>query len=109
MAIAPKSGITITRWSVAGMEGMFAKMFDPPTASPVTQELLAMAQQGQIRPNPVPDVMAAAGLQGTPIRPHTVSRDLLHTLSLPTWDGLKTLTFFVIGDPDNPAAASGTY
>ena len=99
----------ITRWSVAGMEGMFSKMFDPTTASPVTQELLAMTQQGLIRPNPVPEVMQAAGLSNAPIAPHTVNRSLLHGLSLPTWDGLKNLLFFTIGDDNNPAAAAGTY
>jgi len=99
----------ITRWSVVGMEGMWSKMFDPPTTSPATAEQLALTQQGQIRPNPVPEVMAAAGFQGAPTIAHTVQRDLLHTLSLPTWDGRTNLIFYVIGDPDNPAAASGTY
>ena len=28
--------------------------------------------------NPVPEVMAAAGLQNAPSTPHTVQRDLLH-------------------------------
>ena len=30
----PKSGIIIPRRSIAGMEGMWAKMWDPPTESP---------------------------------------------------------------------------
>lgn len=99
----------ITRWSVVGVEGMWAKMFDPPTTSPATADQLALAQQGLIRPNPVPEVMAAAGLQNAPSVAHTVQRDLLMVLNLPTWDGRKTIEFMVIGDPDNPAAASGTY
>ncbi len=99
----------ITRWSVEGMEGMYAKMFDPPTTSPATTDLLAMVPQGFIRPNPVPEVMLAAGFQDKVSIPHTVQRDLMHGLSVPTWDGLKSLKFFVIGDPDNPSAKSGTY
>jgi hypothetical protein len=108
----------VTRWSVVGMEGMWAKMFDPPTESPIPTDQLLMVPQNvpdgkggtsQIRPNPVPEVMAAAGLQNTPAFPHTVQRDLLHNLVQPTWDGLKSLQFFVIGDRDNPAAAAGTY
>jgi hypothetical protein len=103
----------ITRWSVVGMEGMFAKMFDPPDSSPQTAEHITLAQQGLIRPNPVPEVMAAAGLQDTPSLPHTVQRDLMHGLKIPTWDaatnGGLELEFFVIGDPDNDAAQGGTY
>jgi hypothetical protein len=95
------------------MEGMWAKMFDPPTASPPTTDQLPLTPQlvpnGTIRPNPVPEVMAAAGLQSTPTKPHTLQRGLLHGLSIPTWDGKKLLNFFTFGDPDNPAAAGGTY
>ena len=36
----------ITRWSVEGMEGMYAKMFDPPTTSPATTDFLPMVPQG---------------------------------------------------------------
>lgn len=43
----PKSGIIIPRRSIAGMEGMYAKMWDPPTESPVTPDRLAPT-------NPVP-------------------------------------------------------
>jgi len=100
------------------MEGMWTKMWDPPTEAvlPIDQ-LLMVAQDvpdgkggtSQIRPNPVPEVMAAAGHQSAPSIPHTVQRDLLHGLSLRTWDNKKNLTFFAIGDRDNPAAAAGTY
>jgi len=44
----------IRRRSVVGMEGMFTKMWDPPTNNPDTPELLAPT-------NPVPEVMLAAG------------------------------------------------
>jgi hypothetical protein len=100
------------------MEGMWTKMWDPPTVSPPpTDQLLLVAQDvpdgkggvSQIRPNPVPDVMFAAGLQSKPSAPHVVQRDLLHGLQQTTWDGKKKLQFFVIGDKDNPAASSGTY
>ena len=53
--------------------------------------------------------MFAAGFQDRGINPHTVERDLMHGLTVPTWDGLKSLKFFVIGDPDNPSAKSGTF
>lgn len=100
---------TVTRWSVVGMEAMFSKMFDPPNASPPPTDQLLLVPQGLIRPNPVPEVMAAAGLQSTPKIPHTVQRDLLNGQSIPTWDGLKKLTFFTIADADNPSAKGGTY
>ena len=92
----------ITRWSVIGMEGMWVKMFDPPVASPDTPDLVAPT-------NPVPEVMAAAGYQNPPLTPNTVQRDLMHDLLVPTWDGLKTLAFFVFADADNPAAILGTF
>jgi hypothetical protein len=91
------------------MEAMWAKMFDPPTESPPPTDQLLLVPQGLIRPNPVPEVMWAAGLQGKPTIPHTVQRDLLHNLVEPTWDGLKSLVFYTIGDRDNPAASAGTY
>jgi hypothetical protein len=98
----PKSGIKITRWSVVGMEAMYAKMFDPPTSSPATTDALAPT-------NPVPEVMAAAGLATAPPAPHVVVRSLLHALTIPTWDGAKLLKFFTIGDSTIPSAAGGTY
>lgn len=92
----------IARWSVVGMEGMFVKMFDPPTESPDTPD--------EVTPtNPVPEVMAAAGFQETPKVRHTVQRDLMHGVKLPTWDGRKELEFFTFSDDDNPAASMGTY
>ena len=92
----------IARWSVVGMEGMFVKMFDPPTNSPDTPDNL-------LPNNPVPEVMAAAGFQDTPKVPHTVQRDLMHGLKLPTWDGAKELIFFTFADDDNVSTSMGTY
>ncbi|NVN91566.1 MAG: carboxypeptidase regulatory-like domain-containing protein [Desulfuromonadales bacterium] len=100
---------TVTRWSVVGMEAMFSKMFDPPTESPPPTDQLLLVPQGLIRPNPVPEVMAAAGLQQKPKIPHTVQRDLLNSQSIPTWDGAKRLVFYTIADADNPSAKGGTY
>jgi len=101
----------IARWSVVGMEGMWAKMFDPPTTSPATADLVPLVaqNQGRIRPNPVPEIMFAAGFQDKVSIPNTVQRDLMHNLSVPTWDGQHIMAFYVIGDPDNPTAASGSY
>lgn len=100
---------TVTRWSLVGMEAMWSKMFDPPTTSPLTADQISLVQQGQIRPNPVPEIMFAAGFQNAVTRAHTAQFELMSTINMPTWDGLKQLAFYVIGDPDNPAAASGTY
>ena len=91
----------IARQSVVGMEGIWAKMFDPPTESPDTPELMAPT-------NPVPEVMALAGFQDTPKIPHTVQRDLLHGEKIPTWDGAFDMEFMLIRDADNPLAA-GTF
>lgn len=93
--------LRIFRQSVVGMEGMFVKMFDPPTENPATPDPLAPT-------NPVPEVMAAGGFQNKPGVAHTVQRDLLHGLEITTWDGLKRLVFFVFRDKDNPAL-SGNY
>ncbi|MBI5447009.1 MAG: multicopper oxidase domain-containing protein [Deltaproteobacteria bacterium] len=91
----------VARWSVAGMEGMFCKMFDPPTASPETPDHV-------VPTNPVPEVMAAAGLLKGPSTPNTIKPDLMHGLKIPTWDGAKELMFFLIRDGDIPAAV-GTF
>jgi hypothetical protein len=92
MAITPKSGIRVARRSIAGMEGMYTKMFDPPQESPTTPELLAPT-------NPVPAFMQSLGL-GTVSVPNTVSLRLLAGLTLPTWDGLKNIEFMTFRDPD---------
>lgn len=94
----------ITRWSVVGMEGMWVKMFDPPTPA-----VLVTTPDNVAPTNPVPEVMAAAGFQGPPKTPHTVQRDLMHNLSLPTWDGQKNLVFYAFADDDNPSTAAGNW
>ena len=94
---------SIPRWSVVGMEGMWVKMWDPPTDSPATPDLIAPT-------NPVPEVLFAAGISNiAPTAPHTMTLDLLHSLSLPTWDGLKTLNFYTIINPDIPATLNGVF
>ncbi|MBI4337613.1 MAG: carboxypeptidase regulatory-like domain-containing protein [Chloroflexi bacterium] len=91
----------IPRQSVVGMEGMFVKMWDPPTESPKTPDLI-------LPTNPAPEVAAAAGLQSGPSTPHTVERDLLHGPSLAAWDG-KNIKFYLFADKDIPAANGGTF
>jgi FtsP/CotA-like multicopper oxidase with cupredoxin domain len=53
--------------------------------------------------------MAARGFQSPPGIPNTVTRDLMSSLPIVTWDGLKTLEFYVISDDDNPSATAGTW
>ena len=92
----------IPRESVVGEEHEWAKMFDPPTASPVTPELLSPT-------NPVPEVMLAAGFQNK-VTPPTPSNGTCSTgLSLTSWDNRPNgLRFFTFADQDNPSA-TGTY
>jgi multicopper oxidase len=101
--IQPITANRITRWSVVGMEAMWGKMFDPPTDSrPSPDQLLPT--------NPVPEVMAAAGLRNAPSIPHTFKLDLLHGMNLTTWDSRPGgLNFMLIGDPDSPVASGGTF
>lgn len=91
----------IRRHSIDGMEAMYAKMFDPPKASPETPDRL-------LPTNPVPEVMAAFGFLNTPVAPHTVHPDLMHGDKIPTWDRRLDMEFFLIRDGDNPAAV-GTF
>jgi hypothetical protein len=73
------------------MEAMYAKMWDPPTASPATPELIAPT-------NPVPAFMEATlGGQFEMNIPNTVERDLLHGETLTAWDG-KQLFFMTFRD-----------
>ncbi|MFH1596613.1 MAG: hypothetical protein ABIG94_09650 [Pseudomonadota bacterium] len=88
-------GFTILRRRIAGMEGMYAKMFDPPKESPLTPEYIAPT-------NPVPEFMQAVIPGFVPSMPHTVMRDLLHGVTIPTWDGAKQLNFMTFRDSDNP-------
>lgn len=85
---------SITRWSVVGMEGMFVKMFDPPTENPDTPDLL-------LPTNPVPEVLTAAGIQNPPATPHTVDLELMHGIKLDTWDlRPNQMMFFLFKNPD---------
>ncbi|MBI4294909.1 MAG: carboxypeptidase regulatory-like domain-containing protein [Chloroflexi bacterium] len=101
MSVAEPIYGTILRQPVAGMEGMFVKMWDPPTESPETPDLI-------LPTNPVPEVMAAAGLQDIPSTPHTVERDLLHGADLAAWDG-KLIKFYLLRDKDIPATGGGNF
>src|SRR5256885_14004096 len=93
--------VKIPRRSVqqpAGEIGMWVKMFNPPTESPPTPELL-------VPTNPVPEVMRAAGLLDKVATPHTVVTDLMHGLNLPSWDRRPGgLNFFAFRQADNPLA-----
>lgn len=82
------------RRTVAGMEGMHSKMFDPPNESPDTPDL--------VNPTiPVPEIMAAAGFldKNPPVPLHTLQRQLMHDMVVPTWDG-QAMNFFLFRDPD---------
>jgi hypothetical protein len=115
---SPISGITIPRQSVVGSEGLFCKMFDPPTDSPPTPEQLNLvafgidpASPAYPKTNPVPSVMEAAGL-ASPATPFTVRRRLCVTINLPTWEPvpLKNLIFYTLQDSDLLAGfGSGQY
>jgi len=108
---ATNPAFTIPRWSLVGMEAMWVKMWDPPTESPATPDMIAPT-------NPVPEVMLAAGMANiAPVAPHTLSLDLLHNLDLATWDspapigqpGAKFLTYFTVINPDVPATLNGNF
>ncbi|MBI2858177.1 MAG: carboxypeptidase regulatory-like domain-containing protein [Chloroflexi bacterium] len=93
--------LTIPRHPIAMVEGIWVKMWDPPTESPPTPDKRSPT-------NPVPEVMAAAGYQNTPHTSHTVMRDLLHGARLSAWDS-KQINFFLFRDNDNPATGSGNF
>ena len=79
----------IPRQSVAGSEGLWTKMFDPPRFGPPTPENLDLTNLPQgVRANPVPSVMAAAGLYNSS-QPFVVSRSLMHGITAATWDALQ--------------------
>jgi hypothetical protein len=77
------------------MEGMYAKMWDPPKDSPLTPEYIAPT-------NPVPEFMQSVIPGFSVSQRHTVQRDLLHGLMIPTWDGRKDMMFMTFRDGDNP-------
>lgn len=85
---------TIQRWSVVGMEGMWTKMFDPPSESPETPDFVTPT-------NPVPEVLTLAGIQRAPDLPHTVNINLMHGIDLDTWDNRNNkMHFFLFSNPD---------
>jgi FtsP/CotA-like multicopper oxidase with cupredoxin domain len=96
-----KPGYRIERRSVAGHEGEWVKSFNPPQASPPTPELLEPN-------NPVPAFVAATVSGATNTIPFTQRVYLMHGTDLTMWDG-KKLEFFLIGNPDVPAAKGGTF
>ncbi|MBL0225519.1 MAG: multicopper oxidase domain-containing protein [Geobacteraceae bacterium] len=68
--------------------------------------------------NPVPEVLFAAGIANiAPTAPHTMSLDVMHGITIATWDspvpvgqpGAKVLEYFTIPNPDIPAAIIGTF
>jgi len=91
----------IPRRSIAGMEGMWAKMWDPPTESPNTPELLAPT-------NPVPAFMAATIPGAKMSRLNTLQRELIDGVTINGWDGTP-LDIMGIGDKDVPAASGGSF
>ena len=94
---------TIARWSVVGMEGMWVKMFDPPKEGPDTPDLM-------LPTNPVPEVLAAAGFQNAPDVAHTMVLDLMHNVTMDTWD-LRSggMTFFLFSNPDATGVTGNEY
>jgi hypothetical protein len=99
----------IPRRRIRRMEGMYVKMWDPPTASPRTPEFIDLdpARQPQhvldgiprVRPNPVPEFTETVVPGFVVSQPHTVQRDLMHGDTLVAWDG-KVLNFFMFRDAD---------
>ncbi|WP_026567014.1 multicopper oxidase domain-containing protein [Bacillus sp. UNC41MFS5] len=96
-----KPGYHIPRRSVAGHEADWVKSFDPPKASPPTPDLLEPT-------NPVPAFVARNVPGATMLTPNTQRVDLMHGTELKAWDG-KKMEFFILGNPDVPMAANGTF
>ncbi|BCR03605.1 hypothetical protein DESUT3_06740 [Desulfuromonas versatilis] len=83
----------IPRKRLAGMQGAWTKMWDPPAESnPPTPELLTPN-------NPVPAFMQAQLPDDFRMNvPGTVERDLMNKVVMPTWDNQKELVFFAFRD-----------
>ena len=94
-------GYHIPRKSVAGHEGAWVKIFDPPAASPPTPELLQPT-------NPVPAFIARTVRDAKMSINNTVRLDLMKTVDLRMWDG-QQLEFFLIANPDIKEANGGTF
>lgn len=87
------------------MQGAWTKMWDPPRDSPATPELLAPT-------NPVPAFMQATLAAADTFREtvaNTVHRDLLHGLTLRTWDDQKDLVFMTFRDEDLRSPYNGGF
>jgi FtsP/CotA-like multicopper oxidase with cupredoxin domain len=82
------------------MEGMWAKMWDPPTESPITPERLNPT-------NPVPAFMESLGLGKVSV-PNTIRLELIDGVTITGWNGAP-LDIMGIGDKDMDAASGGTY
>jgi FtsP/CotA-like multicopper oxidase with cupredoxin domain len=96
-----KPGYRISRRSIKGHEGDWVKSFDPPKVSPPTPELLEPT-------NPVPAFVASKVPGATMLIPNTQRVHLMSADKLEMWDG-KKLEFFLIQNPDVPAAKNGTF
>lgn len=91
----------IPRQSVIGKENEWIKMWDPPTESPDTPELLNAT-------NPVPAFVAANVSGATMEIPNTVQRRLMHGTRIDMWDGNR-VEFFTFSDPDVPSTSGGVW
>jgi hypothetical protein len=89
----------IKRRTVAGNENEFVKMFDPPTASPATPELLDPT-------NPVPEFMLSNGSVASVPTPHTVEKTLYKNNPHTAFDGTIITSFFTIADGNGVGAAA---
>jgi hypothetical protein len=94
-------GYLIPRRSIKGHEGEWVKSFDPPKVDPPTPELL-------VPNNPVPAFVASTVKGATMLIPYTQRVHLMSADKIKMWDG-KQLEFFLIQNPDVPAAKNGTF
>jgi FtsP/CotA-like multicopper oxidase with cupredoxin domain len=98
---------SIARQPIAGHEGDWVKMFDPPVVESVpTPELCEPT-------NPVPTFMFNNGFANQRIPLNTLVLNLKHDLTIPTWDSTpeneKELLFYAFRDPDIPQASGGVW
>jgi hypothetical protein len=80
-------------------------MFDPPTQSPNTPELITPT-------NPVPAFMASVVAGFSPPAPNTIHRRLFSTINVPKWDVPAvnpTMLFFAFAEQTNPLASGGVW
>jgi FtsP/CotA-like multicopper oxidase with cupredoxin domain len=96
MAITPISEHRIVRRTIAGMEAMWAKMWDPPNLNPSTPDFVAPD-------DPVPTFMESQGL-GTATTANTRTLQLMRDVVVTTWDNAVILEFMAFEDEDFTAA-----